>query len=193
MERVALVTGSLSRVADVGDAMERAGFLVIRSADRSVMNGTCSSIAPRSLGCFVQLPQDAPVGGSEPLERVARFLVDGLVARFDVARRVVPLLRPDACVVLVDGDVPDETTPDDPHARRDLLQVMARAISGGSVGGEVKAIVVGADRSAREIAQIALYRGEDRGWLQSRMAALSPDLSYADWKREAMCLAPGEK
>lgn len=191
-----LVTGSPARVADVGDALEKAGF-VVRVADQGELKGdcstVCSSLGPRALDCYVQLPGDAPVGGSGPLERVARFLAEGLIARFDAARAVVPLLRPDACVVLVAGDLPGDATPDDPAARRDLLEVMARAISGGSVGGDVKAVVVGADRSAPEIAQIALHRGEDRGWLQSRVAALSLDLSYADWKREALGLALGER
>lgn len=197
MERMVLVSGATARVAEVGDALEKPGVVVIRSADREVLNGGCSSVPPRSLACYVQLPQEAEVSestGSEPalLDRVHRFLTDGLVARFEAALAVAPLLRPDACVVLVAGEVPRDAIPDDPHARHDLLWVMARAISGGSVGGEVKAVVVGSDRSAHEIAYIALGRGEDRSWLQSQVAAVSPELSYADWKREVLSMAPSE-
>jgi len=185
--RVALVTGSTVRVAEVAEALESAGFDVIGPTDPGQLNGGWwSSILPRSVACYVQLPADGETGGVDTFDRMRRFLADGLVARFDAAYAAAPFLRPDACVVLVAGNVPGDLS-----TQRDLLHVLARAISGVSVEGDVKAVVVGADRSAQEIAHIALLRGEDRGWLQSRVAALSTDLSYADWKRELLALIPG--
>ncbi|MGH9023083.1 MAG: hypothetical protein ACRDV9_08285, partial [Acidimicrobiia bacterium] len=111
MERMVLVSGSSARVAEVGDALEKPGVAVIRAVDREVLNGGCSSLPPRSLACYVQLPQETEVSEaseSEPalLGRVHRFLTGGLVARFEAALAVAPLLRPDACVVLVAGEVP---------------------------------------------------------------------------------------
>lgn len=173
----ALVTGAAAQVDGVGDALEEAGFAVTRAAGPDGLTGAASAIAPRSLSCYVQLPGDGEIGVADGLDGVRRFLADGR-ARFDSAVAVAPLLHPRACVVLVA-----------PEDRRDLAQLLARAISGGSIEGDVKALVVGADHSPPEIARLAWYRGEDRRWFQSRVAALPPDLSYADWKRELFCLS----
>lgn len=177
-ERRALVSGSAAPVDDVAAALESAGFAVTRASGPDGLNGACSALAPRSLSCYVQLPGgDAEAGEAGTFDGVRRSLADGL-ARFDSALAVAPLLRPQACVVLVA-----------PDTGRDLVARLARAISGGSIGGDVKAVVVGPDRSPPEIAELASDRGEDRPWFQSRVAALSPDLSYADWKRELLCLS----
>lgn len=177
-----LVSGAASQVDCVGDALEAAGFAVTRAGAPDGLNDTLSAVPPRSLHCYVQLPGDAETGAPEGLDGVRTFLADGLVARFDSALAVAPLLHPHGCVVLVA-----------PDAGRDLLQLLARAISGGSVGGELKVVVVGADHSPQEIARLAWHRGEDREWVQSRVAALSPELSYADWKRELFCLTTLER
>lgn len=49
-------------------------------------------------------------------------------------------------------------------------------------------MVVGADRSAEELAAIVSRRGEDRGWLHSRITAIPAELDYADFRSEMLFL-----
>ena len=77
----------------------------------------------------MQLPQDVHTGRGTVVERVGEFLAGGLLARFEAAAAVLPALRPGATVVLVGGHrPPDDDTPDDPHARFDLLRVLGQAV-----------------------------------------------------------------
>ncbi|MGH9000996.1 MAG: hypothetical protein ACRDY7_16580 [Acidimicrobiia bacterium] len=187
MERSALVTGSTDRVAEIGDALEKAGFTVHR-ADPQGRAEPPASVEPGTLSCYVQLPRHAETTGKTLVERVRQFLAEGLLTRFDTASAVLPLLAPDACVVLVAGNVPTGGTPDDHHARVDLLRVLARAVLAELDETDVKAIVVGSDRTAAEIAEIAWNRGDDPGRKSAKVAAIDPGLSYADWQREMLSM-----
>lgn len=194
MERIALVTGSAARVADVGDALEKVGFAVTRAGgDRDSLAAACAAIPPGSLGCYVQLPGDATVDSPSLVERVRQFLARGLLARFEAAAAVQPLLASDACVVLVAGNLPGATTPDDRHARIDLLRVLARAILSESVERDLRAVVVGYDRSPEEIAEIAANRGEDRRRRAAQVASLPNSLNYADWQKEVLSMTTSEE
>jgi hypothetical protein len=148
---------------------------------------------PGSLGCYVQLPRDTEVEGATLVERVRQFLAQGLLARFDATTTVLPFLGPQACVVLVAGNVPGAATPDDRHARIDLLRVLARAILAECADGDVRAVVVGHDRSAEEIADIALHRGDEHRRRAAQVAALPQDLTYEDWQREVLSLTTNEE
>ncbi|HLF41451.1 MAG TPA: hypothetical protein VI854_08255 [Acidimicrobiia bacterium] len=193
MEGTALVTGSSTRVAEVGDALERVGYTVTRVGEGDDVATALASIAPRSLSCYVQLPRNTDVKGETLVERVSEFLRAGLLHRFEVMSQVIPLLGPEASVVLVAGNVPGAATPDDRHARIDLLRVLARAVLAECAGGEVRAVVVGYDRSADDIADIAFHRGDDTNLRKAALASLDPDLPYADWQREFLSLSTTEE
>lgn len=193
MSQSALVTGSKARVADVSEALEAAGFSVVGASEAEALAEVIGGIPPGSLSCYVQLPRQTEVSGASLVDRVRQFLAEGLLARFDTTSSILPLLAPDAYVVLVAGNVPGGTTPDDRHARIDLLRVLARAILAESGADGVGAIVLGYDRSAAEIATIALNRGEDTSQRTAVVATIDPDLSYADWHREVLHLTTEDR
>ncbi len=192
MDRRALVTGSAGRVAEVGDALDQAGYSVTRVAGTAA-TAAVEGIAPGTLDCYVQLPQENKVSGETLVERVREFLAHGLLARFEAASTVLPLLASDSCVVLVAGNLPGASTPDDRHARIDLLRVLARAILAECTDGDVRAVVVGYDRSPTEIVDIVMNRGDATRRRTAEVAALSPDLPYADWQREMLSLITTEE
>ncbi|MGH9038891.1 MAG: hypothetical protein ACRDZ3_01535, partial [Acidimicrobiia bacterium] len=142
--------------------------------------------------CYVQLPRQTPVSGNTLVERIHEFLSEGLLKRFEAAAKVLPLLSSDASVILVSGNIPGGATPDDRHARIDLLRVLARAILADCDKTDVRAVVVGTDQSAEEIADIALHRGDEGRRRQAKAAALSPEMPYEDWQRELLTLTADE-
>jgi hypothetical protein len=190
----ALVTGSDERVGDVGAALEKVGVTVTRSGGLpGEVEVACVDLAPGTLDCYVQLPRQTPVSGPTLVERIHEFLSEGLLKRFEATSRVLPLLAPGACVVLVAGNIPGGATPDDRHARIDLLRVLARAILADCDKRDVRAVVVGTERSPEEIADIALHRGDERRRRQAQVAALSPEMPYEDWQREFLTLTGDEE
>jgi hypothetical protein len=194
MGRKALVTGSSERVAEVGDALEKAGFTVTRAGGKPAdVEAASAEFAPGTLDCYVQLPRQTPVSGPTLVSRIHEFLSEGLLKRFETAGQILPLLATDACVVLVAGNIPGGATPDDRHARIDLLRVLARAILADCDKGDVRAVVVGTERSAAEIAEIAVHRGDERRRRQAQVAALSPEMPYEDWQREFLTLTADEE
>jgi hypothetical protein len=193
MGRKALVTGSSDRVAEVADALEKAGFTVTRAGGTLAdVEAVSADFAPRTLDCYVQLPRQTPVSGPTLVSRIHEFLSEGLLKRFETAGQILPLLANDACVVLVAGNIPGGATPDDRHARIDLLRVLARAILADCDKADVRAVVVGTERSAAEIAEIALHRGDERRRRQAQVAALPPEMPYEDWQREFLTLTADE-
>jgi hypothetical protein len=192
MGDTALVTGSAGRVEEVSAALERAGFSVVRAPDPGDLSGVCAGIEAGTLACYVQLPKETKVDAPSLIGRVRQFLAEGLLARFEAAATVVPVLAKDGCVVLVAGNLPGASTPDDRHARIDLLRVLARAVLAECEGSEVRAVVVGNDRSADDIAEIARLRGDDTAKKAAELKALPGELNYADWQREFLSLTTEE-
>lgn len=191
MGEIALVTGSPTRVEEVSVALEEAGYKVLRVPDPGDIAAACTGIEPGSLACYVQLPKETKVEGPSLIGRVRQFLAEGLLARFEQASTVVPCMATDGCVVLVAGNLPGASTPDDRHARIDLLRVLARAILAECDGNEVRAVVVANDRSAADIADIARRRGDQSGKKAAEVAAIG-DMNYADWQREFLTLTTEE-
>jgi hypothetical protein len=174
--RPTLVSGSAGRVKLVSAALEEVGFSVI---------GSESPMGSGSLDCYVQLPKDVRIERGTVVERVGEFLAGGLLARFKAAAAVLPALRPGATVVLVDGHrPPHDDTPDDPHARFDLLRVLGQAVVADRE--DTRTFVVGSERSPEEIARVAAGRGQVAGLSPAASPNDDPDLSYADWKREVL-------
>lgn len=188
MERIALVTGSEEGLSGLGRALERSGYAVSRASTPAELIDLAAALSPGTVSCYVQLPFAPDVEAESPVARLAGFLATALTDRLEAAAAVAPLLRPDAMVALVAGDDPPEGTPDDAHARFDLLRLISRAVGAGS--RELKSVVLEADRSPEEIAAMAARKGEDRQWLHSRVTAISPELNFADWRQELLGLTP---
>lgn len=191
MGETALVTGSAARVEEVSAAMEKAGYEVLRVPEPDDVTAACAGIERGSLACYVQLPKDTKVDAPSLIGRVRQFLAEGLLARFEQAATVVPCVAKDGCVILVAGNLPGAATPDDRHARIDLLRVLARAVLAECDGSEVRAVVVGNDRSPSEIADIARHKGDESGKKAAEVAAIG-DMDYADWQREFLSLTTEE-
>jgi hypothetical protein len=192
MGDTALVTGSPARVDEVAGALEQAGYRVTKVPEPGDVAGACAGIEPGSLACYVQLPKETRVDAPSLIGRVRQFLEEGLLARFEAASTIVPLMAKDGCVVLVAGNLPGAATPDDRHARIDLLRVLARAVLAECEGSDVRAVVVGNHRSAADITDIVLRRGDEAGRKAAEVAALPGDLNYADWQREFLSLTTEE-
>jgi hypothetical protein len=191
MGDIALVTGSAARVEEVSAALEEAGYKVLRVPEPGDVAAACSGIEPGSVACYVQLPKETRVDAPSLIGRVRQFLAEGLLSRFEQAAIVVPCLAKDGCVILVAGNLPGAATPDDRHARIDLLRVLARAVLAECEGSEVRAVVVGNDRSPADIADIARRKGGQAGKKAEEVAALG-DMNYADWQREFLSLTTEE-
>jgi hypothetical protein len=187
----ALVTGSPARVDDVAAALEQAGFSVIRVPEPEDLDAACAGIDPGTLGCYVQLPKETKVDAPSLIGRVRQFLAEGLLARFEAASTIVPLMSQDGCVVLVAGNLPGAATPDDRHARIDLLRVLARAVLAECQGNDVRAVVVGNERSSADIADLVLRKGDEASRKAAEVAAIG-DMNYADWQREFLSLTTEE-
>ena len=125
-----LVHGSAARVDDVATSVEKSGLTALRANNLDDVTAVVADCGPGGLGGYIQLPVEisfTPDAG--PIEQVHRFLADGLLARIEAARIVVPALAEGAGVVLAAGNAPDaESTPDNRAARRLLLGVLQRAI-----------------------------------------------------------------
>ena len=191
MSETALVTGAAARVDDVAAALDRAGYTVVRVPEPEDVGKALAGMEPGSLACYVQLPKDTRVDAPSLIGRVRQFLVEGLLARFEQAAAVVPYMADDGCVLLVAGNLPGAATPDDRHARIDLLRVLARAVLAECEAGDVRAVVVATERSADELADIARRRGDRAGKQAAEVAALG-DMNYADWQREYLTLTTEE-
>jgi hypothetical protein len=183
-----LVHGSPTRVDDVAVAVEKAGFTVLRANNLDDVKSAVGDRDPAGLEGYVQLPVEIsfrPDAG--PIEQVQQFLSDGLLARIDAARLVVPALANGAGVVLAAGNAPDaDSTPDNRAARRLLLGVLQRAIidAAGPSGVSVTVLDAGADRD--EVMASLKEMIENRAGPASASADADPEASYKDWFLEML-------
>jgi hypothetical protein len=190
MERSAVVTGSPARVGDVAIALKEAGYDVTEVGCGGRRDEVAGVLGSASVHTYVQLPWDVEAPALSAIQQVHEFLTGGLLARFQMANEMLPLLRPGASVVLVAGHRPvGAHSPDDRHARKSLLRLLARAIEADTAGAGVTAVVVGEQCSPAEIAEIALHRGPDHRRRLTEYAAHGQELSFADWQREILALS----
>src|SRR5439155_18956816 len=139
-----------------------------------------------SVDCYVQLPADQPRPTGGALRRAREVIAHEMVARFDSAARFLPLLAPDATVLLVTegpdpSDAPAGGADPDHQAQRTLVGVLADAIlrdrdrDRGRAG--VRAMVVSEDRIGEGIAALAGPRRPEPmpWWLY---ASVDPDLDF---------------
>lgn len=188
--RTALVTGSPERVAAVSEALTSRNCDVIRVDDPATLADTCAALGSQTVDHYVQLPVNVPSSGDTVVAKFQSFLAAGLLARFEAAAAVLETLRPNASVVLVAGNLPNElTAPDDGEARLSLLRVLVQAIHADTAPTPVRTVVVDNTRTADEIAAITVDPVAKRLRVLSSGAEKYPEMDYVDWRLEVLSLA----
>lgn len=181
-----LMSGAELAAGPVQAALERAGTTVVRVG---------SDGPNQKADAYVQLPTllsvDSQANDDSLVERVGRFLSDGLLTRFRSAATALPQLNEGATVVLVAGNTPvPGTGVDDQAARGSMLRVLAHALRAEQAPRRLRVRVLDHDSSPDVIARCAA--GED---VVASSASGPPagssdvDMSYADWRTEVLGLA----
>jgi hypothetical protein len=157
------------------------------------LDAACATLGPGSVSCYVQLPVEIRPQGTSALQRVHQLLEQGLMTRFEVAQRVLPVLAQDAAVVLVSGNLlTSDAAPDDQRARISLLRVLGHSIIADGGVRHLWVTVVDHQRSPAEIATVAKDRGRRRLQMISEYANQDQDMSYDDWKLALLSLSTSE-
>jgi hypothetical protein len=153
---------------------------------------------------YVQLPTllsvESQSSADSLVERVGRFLADGLLTRFRSAAAVLPHLSEDATVVLVAGNTPvPGTGVDDQAARSSMLRVLAHALRAEEAPRRLRVRVLEHGSSPDAIARCAAGEDVVKASASSSSSAAGPpagssdvDMSYADWRTEVLGLAHAE-
>jgi hypothetical protein len=177
-----LITGSPDHV----EAMAK------RFAAAGVEQVTLAQLGPgaSAIDYYVQLGVTVPARGDTIVRRVHSFLNDGLLERFAIAERVLPMLADNAVVLLVAGNLTTEVSaPDDHAARLSLLRVLAHAIRADLAPRKIRVRVISSERTDDEIAEFAFTGAKDS---QSMPPPLPEDInsggSYENWRIEMMGL-----
>lgn len=179
----ALITGSPGRVEALAKRFAAAG----------VDHVTLAQLGPgaSAVDYYVQLGVTVPARGDTVVRRVHSFLNDGLLERFAIVERVLPMLADEAVVVLVAGNFPAEVAvPDDQTARLSLLRVLAHAMRADLSPKRVRIRVITSARGDNEIAEFALTGANDP---QAAPPTLPDETvsgaSYEDWRVQMLGLA----
>jgi NAD(P)-dependent dehydrogenase (short-subunit alcohol dehydrogenase family) len=189
-KRTVLITGTGSRAQCLADTLRSAGHRVTFLDPATVVNATASTDAlPPSIDLYLQLPTTVQLRGDTLVARVRSFLADGLLARFDLVEKLLPLLVENASVVLVAGNVAGGSpVPDDRSSRLALLRVLAHATRAELIERKVRVQVVAGNSEDSEILD-CLFDAEEqpaaRAWEETQMPA---SREYQDWRIEMMGL-----
>jgi hypothetical protein len=188
-----LVTGAAEPVAEVSDALRKAGADVISVDDLGKLEATLAGLSPGSLNGYVQLPVHVAARGDTVVERVRHFLEDGLLARFSSAATILSALSDEARVVLVGGNtLVEASAPDDQVARVGLLKVLAHAIQADKSETQIQVRVLPHDALAEHIGAVVLGAEPTREQALADLMAQEPKMSFDDWRIEVMGLVNGE-
>ncbi len=180
-----LITGSPERVASLAKSLESAGDEPVSLEDLGPGTG--------AIDRYVQLGTTVTARGETVVRRVHSFLSDGLLERFALAERILPLLADDATVLLVGGNLSAEAAvPDDQAARLMMLRVLAHAIRADLAPKRVRVRVITGERSDEEIIQFALSGAKDPHAELPTLEAHDPEGSYEDWRVQVLGLAQVE-
>ncbi|GEL19631.1 hypothetical protein [Pseudonocardia asaccharolytica] len=139
---------------------------------------------------YVQLPVAVHPAGQTLVGRVRSFLSEGLLGRFALLDRLLPVLTSAKTVVLVSGNTPGTTAlPDDEHSRLALLHVLAHATRAELAPHGVAVTVVNGARTDIEIVRFALRGGADpTARLVGEPGEQVTSKQYEDWRTEVMGL-----
>jgi len=181
----ALITGSTERVEALSKAFEYAGSQAVTLAD---MGPGCAAVE-----CYVQLGFTVPARGDTVVRRVRSFLSDGLLERFAIVERVLPLLADSATVLLVTGNQSSESAaPDDHAARLMILRVLAHAIRADRADQAPRHTwvrVISDDRTDAELVEFATSGQKDPTTIPPGVSdEIVGGASYQDWRTEVMGL-----
>lgn len=181
-----LITGSTERVEALSKEFMLTGADVLTLAD---FGPDCAAV-----DCYVQLSVTVPARGDTVVQRVRSFLSDGLLERFAIAERVLPLLTDSATVLLVSGNQSsDAAAPDDRAARLLMLRVLAHAIRADRAPQRIRVRVISDERSDPELVEFATTGAKDPLTTDSEGADMSISGSdYQDWRVQIMGLAQVE-
>lgn len=193
MVSTVLVTGAEKPVAEVSDALRKAGAEVIAVDDLGDLESALADIPPGSLDGYVQLPVHIAARGDTVVDRVHNFLEDGLLARFSASATLLPALSDDARVVLVGGNIlVAAAAPDDQSARLGLLNVLAHAIQADRSTSRIQVRVQRHDDAPEHIADVVLGAEPSRAETLAELMAREPKMSFDDFRIEVMGLVNGE-
>jgi hypothetical protein len=193
MVSTVLVTGATKPVAEVSDALRKAGAEVVAVDDLGKLEASLTGIQPGSLDGYVQLPVHIAARGDTVVDRVHNFLEDGLLARFSASALILPALSDDARVVLVGGNtLVAAVAPDDQSARLGLLNVLAHAIQADRSTTRIQVRVQRHDDLAEHIADVVLGAEPTRAETLAELMAREPKMSFDDFRIEVMGLVNGE-
>jgi len=193
MVSTVLVTGAMQPVAEVSDALRKAGADVISVDDLGKLEAALAGLPPGSLSGYVQLPVHVAARGETVVERVRWFLEDGLLARFSAAATILPAMSDEARVVLVGGNtLVEASAPDDQSARVGLLKVLAHAIQADRSATQIAVRVLANDAPAEHIGAVVLGAEPTREQALADLMAQEPKMSFDDWRIEVMGLVNGE-
>jgi len=193
MVSTVLVTGATQPVAEVSDALRKAGAEVISVDDLGKLEAALAGLPPGSLSGYVQLPVHVAARGDTVVERVRYFLEDGLLARFSAAATILPAMSDEARVVLVGGNtLVEASAPDDQSARVGLLKVLAHAIQADRSATQIAVRVLANDAPAEHIGAVVLGAEPTREQALADLMAQEPKMSFDDWRIEVMGLVNGE-
>ena len=178
----ALITGSSERVQALSKAFEQAGATAVTLAD---IGPDCAAV-----DCYVQLGFTVPARGDTVVGRVRSFLSDGLLERFAIVERVLPLLADSATVLLVTGNLSSEAAaPDDHAARLMMLRVLAHAIRADRAPGRIRVRVISDEHSDAELVKFATTGEKDPlTTLPGAPDGVVGGGNYQDWRTEVMGL-----
>jgi len=180
-----LITGSPERVATLAKGLERAGDEPVSLDDLGPGAG--------AIDRYIQLGTTVPARGETVVRRVHSFLSDGLLERFALVERVLPLLADDATVLLVGGNLSTETAvPDDQAARLMMLRVLAHAIRADLAPHRVRVRVITGERTDEEVMEFALSGAKDPHAELPVLDAPDSEGSYEDWRIQVLGLAQVE-
>jgi hypothetical protein len=178
----ALITGSTERVDALSKAFEQAGAEAVTLAD---LGPDCAAV-----DCYVQLGFTVPARGDTVVRRVRSFLSDGLLERFAIVERVLPLLADSATVLLVTGNLSSEgAAPDDRAARLMILRVLAHAIRADRAPQHIRVRVISDERTDSELVEFATTGEKDPLTVPPGATdEIFGDGGYQDWRTEVMGL-----
>lgn len=178
-----LITGSPARVEALAKLFAAAG----------VEQVTLDQLGPgaSALDYYVQLGHLVPARGETIVRRVHSFLNDGLLDRFAIVERVLPMLADDAVVLLVAGNFPAEVAaPDDQTARLSLLRVLAHAMRADLAPKRIRIRVITSERRDDEVVNFALTGAKDPHAAEPSLSAEYGSAgSYEDWRIQLLGLA----
>ena len=189
----ALITGSSARASDVAAALRSGGFEPLCADSALDLVDLCAAVPPKSLDCYIQLPDDHPARTTAVAEASA-WVADEGVARYRAAATVGPMLAEGATVVLVMGERPSdrERSPGLIGAVNDLTRVLARALRGDYDSAGVRVALLEDGPSPSQIASVAVGAGEPARSVASYVD-VEPGLGFAEWRLEVLSLlgSPG--